>query len=220
MYKLCFYLNRVKTGFNLFTSNFSQLCICQVIYEACYTTTDLETLEYFQSRGATKTSRNIESTSSSNHRVDGTGKGSEIKEGVSADNLSVSSADDGALGLSLTSCLRLCQSRDDKRLSNDPAEEPTSSPTLAGVTPTEGTVDDSEAKGSAVFSFSATGFDSILSEQLVSPVPDSVKLTVNLDMTDNLQENKVKEFGTELKKNYEATTNCYKGIVYQSIFLL
>ena len=105
----------------------------QVIYEACYTTTDLETLEYFQSRGATKTSRNIESTSSSNHRVDGTGKGSEIKEGVSADNLSVSSADDGALGLSLTSCLRLCQSRDDMRLSNDPAEEPTSSPTLAGV---------------------------------------------------------------------------------------
>ena len=186
-------------------------------------------MEYFQSRGATKTSRRIESTSSSNHRVDGTGKGSDQQEGVSADNLSVS-AEDGALGLSLTSCLRLCQSRDDMRLSNDPAEEePTASPNLAGVTPTEGAVDDagstkdSEAKGSSVFSFSATGFDSILREQLVSPDPDSVKLTVKLDMTDNLQEKKLKEFGTDLQINYlkpynESTTNCYKGIVYQSIF--
>ena len=90
----------------------------------------------FQTRGATIASRKIESTSSSNHRVDGTGKGSDQQEGVSADSLAVS-AKDGALGLSLTSCLRLCQSRDDMRLSNDPAEEePTF--TLAGVTATEG----------------------------------------------------------------------------------
>ena len=197
----------------------------QVIYEACYTTTDLE---YFQSRGATKTSCNIESTSSSNHRV-GTGKGSDQQEGVSVDNLSVL-AEDGAVGLSLTSCLRRCQSRDDMRLSNEPAEEPTSSPTLAGVMPSSNDdaapTKDSEAKGSAVFSFSATGFDSTLSEQLVSPDPDSVKLTVKLDMTDNLQEKQLKPLKTynepletynePLKTYNESPTNCYKGIVYHS----
>lgn len=209
----------------------------QIIYEACYSTTDLDLLMYSQSRDDINVSFKKESTSSSNHRVDGTGKGNDQQEGVPVESLSVPAvpAKEGALTLSLTSCCSLCQSREDIRVPNESAElEPTSSfPTLVGPTSTavtEGLVADSDstrgsdAKGSATMTLSIAGLDSILREQLVSPDPDSLKLMLKLDMTTDNLENEIKQFSKDTQPTSTATlntstTSCYKGMVYHLITL-
>ena len=188
----------------------------QVIYEACYATTDLALLLHQSNAG--KHSPKMESTSAWNQEVVGTGFGKDqprdevpspkldcVLDSVGVD-LSVPSKNDFSLSQSR---LDITLARDSSLLAR--------SLSVTGVTPAASTVL-LPTTGDTLLAAGESWFVSRVNDNLPPVVPEKLSFNSKEDMVtaDNLQEIKMKKV-----KDYQqpdttdgsdsATTNCYKG---------
>ena len=188
----------------------------QVIYEACYATSDLVLL--MPQLDDDKQSRKIESTSVWNQLEAGTGFGKDHpREDVPSSTVRVPGTTDCSLDCCLLSAdldglsnrdFKLSQSLADMVLARASALAKTSlcAPSLS-LTPTS----EVQTFASATLSVKEIGFDSNFNEKSTPDAPE--KLSLNDMIPDNLHKTELKDLKTfDNRDENDTTSNCYKGI--------